>query len=203
MKKGEISNNTLIVLITLSIVVSLLGTWVSLTKLRIPSITGFPITPSTTGVANVTINSTVSINCNMTNCNVFFRSQNPGDINDTMDNAPPAFNITNDGSVRVNVTVRKSAVLFQGTGGDTDNFYMNATCGCAAARCCGNYTNITASGWYSHWINITTSDVQIVDRLNFTDGSDSVRIEIRIEVPTDEPSGTRSSTLTFTATAGE
>ncbi len=203
MKKGEISNNALFVLITLSIIVSLLGTWVSLSKLRIPSITGFPITPSTTGVANVTVNSTVSINCNMTNCNVFFQSQNPGDVNNTFDNAPLPFNITNDGSVRVNVTVRKSAALFQGTGGDTGAFQMNATCACGASRCCGNWTAILAAGWYSNWTDITTSDKQIVDRLNFTDGSDSVRIEIRINVPSDEPSGTRSSTLTFTATVGE
>ena len=80
---------------------------------------------------------------------------------------------------------------------------MNATCACFATRCCGNYTNIAASGWASNWTDITTSDKQIVDRLNFTDGSDSVRIEIRLNVPSDEPSGTRSSTLTFTAIVGE
>mgnify|MGYP001563330589 CR=1 FL=1 len=115
------------------------------------------------------------------------------------------FNITGsrlEGAL-VNVTVRKSAALFQGTGGDTGAFQMNATCACGASRCCGNWTAILAAGWYSNWTDITTSDKQIVDRLNFTDGSDSVRIEIRINVPSDEPSGTRSSTLTFTATVGE
>ena len=114
MAKRIMSNNTLAVLIIFTIFVSLLGTWDSLN--RIQSITGAASTAA--GTVNLTITRTASITCN--SCNLSFAdtlvgnsrdSVESGDVQNCGSDFQCGINISNDGSIPVNVSFSSFALI--------------------------------------------------------------------------------------------
>jgi hypothetical protein len=49
------------------------------------------------------------------------------------------------------------------------------------------------------WNNIDSSPKQAICTLDFTDTQDEAEIDLLVEVPSAEPSGTKESTITVTA----
>jgi hypothetical protein len=92
------------------------------------------------------------------------------------------------------------ASLFSGTGSGTnsDTFQYKAD-NCSAAACGG--AEVNCFDWANSiitWTNFTTSEVEVVDSLDYNDTKDEVEIDLKIVVPTDEPQGSKSSQITFT-----
>lgn len=213
-KKKELSNNALVVLISATILISVIGTWISINNLQ--PITGLPVTTTTLyGQVNVTINCTAGIG--FARGNVNFTSAVPGDSRTTLtsgdlDNSGP-FNITNDGTSLINVSVAASNIWASAQAAIPTRFFSyNVThiltgAGVYIGNCSLTYPNngrfCTQSGGGPNstcglWRQFQSSaDSGAICRLNFTDGSDSVLVHVNITVPSDEPSGRKNATITF------
>ncbi|MEK6974513.1 MAG: hypothetical protein AABW41_04740 [Nanoarchaeota archaeon] len=216
-QKRDISNNVLVVLIAVTIFISIVGTWISISKLS--PLTGFAATTTTLyGQVNVSINCTAGIG--FARGNVNFTSAMPGDARTTLtaadlDNSGP-FNITNDGTGLINVSIAAANIWSSTQGGVPSKFFsynvthINAGAGIYKGNCSLSYPtglfcaqsgagpNATCGLWRMFQ---SSADSGAICRLNFTDGSDSVLVHVNITVPNDEPSGKKNATITFTASA--
>jgi len=179
-------NNVLIVLIIFSILISLGGTWLTLGRLS--PIIGYGAGAS--GTTTVSVGESIDIT--LYNSTVAFGSMDIGDYNDTTDNSPTYFNISNDGSVYINVTA--SATDLWGTQSNPST-YFNISCRNETWWSCDDaHSNDSSS---SNPIGTVASIV--IGGLPFNDTNDSVRVDIYVLVPVGEASGAKSSTVTFTA----
>ncbi|MBS3070482.1 hypothetical protein J4220_03175 [Candidatus Micrarchaeota archaeon] len=100
-------------------------------------------------------------------------------------------------SVRVNVTIVATA-LWTSTSGNQTNYQFNttnATSNTSLKETC----YIAQSTWTTVPLD---SPTYAMCQLNFSDGNDYANVSIMITVPTGEAAGTKTSTVTFTASAG-
>lgn len=185
MNKKGISNQTLVALVFLALVVAIGGTFVSLSKLRAIEITGFTSTP--TGVVNVSTVTATDISLIVDS--VSFGSLQADSVNSTLDDDPAPFNVSNDGNVCVNITLtRDNSSWFTGTTAYNDTMF-NVTCG----------TTSTCLTLLTDWTDLNTTAVNALAHLNYTNGKDSAEVHIYIHVPSDETGGGKNTTVTFTA----
>lgn len=193
MNKKGISNQALVTLAILALVVSVVGTLISLSKLETLRITGFA--SNITGTINITAGAATDIS--LPTATVNFGTMTGGEVNDTTDGYPAPFNISNDGNVCVNITIRRDQTNWltgSVQGGNTSN--NNNTMyqiDCLGIGC--------KSGTVTSWTNITNSTgVLAIAGLNFTSGNDTAQVEVKVNVPTDEIGGTKGTVVTFSAT---
>ena len=199
----QISNNTLLVLISATILVSIIGTWVTITKIT-------PITGAVTGTTNVTVNTTTGIS--LATALVNFTESTPGESRrtySTTDIRSGPFNITNDGTVLVNITMSATSP-FTSSSFTMPNFrylynvsilsdyqnraFFNCTVGVNSTACCNGYD-------YAGYRYVKSTTEFAICNLNFTDGKDSVLVHINITIPSDEAAGVKTSVVTFLASA--
>ena len=179
-------NNVLVVLAIFSILISLGGTWLTLGK-----ILPFSGYSGASGETTVLVGETIDIT--LSNSPVAFGSQDVSVANDTTDNNPDAFNISNDGSVYVNVTIYATDLWSLQT---VPTPYFNVSCRNETWWNCDDaYSNHTSA---SNPIGSAASN--IIAGLPFNESNNSARVDVSISVPLSEPAGAKSSTLTFTAT---
>ena len=200
--KKEVSSGILVTLAGIAIVVSLVGIFTMIGK-------PMPILGAVVGTVNVTINESIGISLVTESIN--FTTSGIGDIKDTTSAteiqscsaAPCGFNISNDGSVNLNISVDVTSNMFTGSSVNASSFMCNATS-------FDSDSNISAQGWtgdctYATWIDCR--DAQAVETgycfadINFTDGSDVVYLEVQIAVPDSEPSGDKQASITFTGSS--
>jgi hypothetical protein len=192
--KKSISNNVLVVLIGITILVSIIGSWISINKLS--PLTGYATTIY--GSVNVTINCTAGISFNTVGNSgvaVNFTAAAPGESRLTTtpsDITKGPFNITNDGTSLINISVSSTALFESPLANSLPNKYYsyNGTKSSSAPTCVVSTTP---------WTQMSGTPTVAICRLNFTDGSDTGIIHINITVPPDEPSGARNATVTFTS----
>jgi parallel beta-helix repeat protein len=120
------------------------------------------------------------------------------DSNDTTDNSPPPFIIQNNGNAFTNVTI--DATSLWRSVENPNNYYKY------------KIANATGEEGAFHWFSITGfatmpltgggSDKAIV-RLNYTDATDSAEIDVYVQVPPDEGSNVRNSTVSLTGSLAE
>ncbi len=146
------------------------------------------ITGAPTGTLGVNILSSVTISLPVNIVN--FSNMYPNDVDDTTDNNPPPFKVRNDGSVYVDITI-EATNLFNGTGAQNPSQYYQFKI----------QSNNDGPGSVSAWTNISIAGVPIpaIDALNFQNGNDTAQIEIKLQIPPDEPAGSKTSVITFTA----
>jgi hypothetical protein len=144
------------------------------------------------GTSAVTVTGTVAITLQQSTVNL--GSLAPGATNQTSGIATnnTAFNLTNDGNVKVNVTINAS-ILWSTTPNPTANYQFAANL-TAQGTCYGSETTTAFTNVPG---NLTPT--QFLDSLNYTDTCDSAKIEIKVTVPGTEPAGAKSSTVTFMA----
>jgi hypothetical protein len=153
-----------------------------------------------TGIARVRVVCMMSIS--LPASSVDFGDVYQGQTDDTSDGSPAPMVVQNDGSVRVDVTIARdasSSPLFSGTGGgdDTASFQFKAD----STNETGSFNH---SGSITNWTNVPgTAPLTAIYGLKYSDSQDSAEIDLRIQVPTDEPMGEKNETLDFTATASE
>jgi len=193
---AEVSNNTLITIILLALAITLISTWTLFSKLGVP-ISGLISNP--TGTVSASVQSTVDIF--LQDSLVSFGAVQVGVTYDgsrsgNWSNAS-AFLLRNDGSVRVNVTIVATS-LWTSTSGNQTNYQFNttnATSNTSLKETC----YIAQSTWTTVPLD---SPTYAMCQLNFSDGNDYANVSIMITVPTGEAAGTKTSTVTFTASAG-
>jgi len=202
-QKQSIGNNTLATLLIIVIFVSFLGTWQSL--MRLQGITGAATTAL--GYVNVTINETVGIS--MVTAIVNFTSAVQGQTRATIiasDYNTGPLNLTNDGGTVINVSITDTQTIFSSASFARATHYVynvtlaDITTNAASKNCSLGYSNglsytYAAGGWRA--MPSAGAETPIC-RLNFTDGKDSVRVDINITVPSDEAAGEKRAKITFT-----
>lgn len=200
--KKEVPGGVLVALAVIAIAVSLIG---------ITTMIGKPmqILGAAVGTVNVTINESVGVS--LVTDSINFTTSGINDVKDTTtatdiqscSAAPCGFNISNDGSVNLNISIDVTSNMFTGSGVNASSFMCNAT----------NFdadSNVSIQGWtgdctYAEWIDCR--DGQTVESgncfadINFSDGSDVVYLEIQIAVPDAEPSGDKQASITFTGSS--
>ena len=211
----EISNKTLALVLVLSLVVSLTGTWISLTRLQTqPEFTARA--GSDTGNVTLTISSVASLIFRVNTINFGSGSVNTtapttasNCILDTLGYISP-YNcsgftavtqplvIENDGNLNLSVTINSSANASQFIGGTLGggpaflwNFSNNETNDCQTTMHRDNGTFVP--------VNVTTGTTICAD-LNWVDTNDTIRLDIRVRIPVDSLTGQRNATITATGT---
>src|SRR3989344_2596418 len=190
----------IIALFLLAVAIGLLSTWILLGKLEIP-VSGLVPTPP--GTVSASVQATVDIF--LKNATVNFGAVQVGASYDTSVNYSNAsqFLLRNDGSVKVNVTITTTWLWTSVCVASHFRFNVtNASGNTSVPSNCNNYNQST-------WYNIPNSDdlecsplifpSGAVCNLNFSDGNDYARIDIQVTVPTGESAGSKTATVTFTA----
>lgn len=185
------SNNILALLVIVALAFSLAGTFFTINKLY--GTTG-GISGLITGVANVTVSTSTSISMlvgDISFGNLTLNAQNTTDTNN-----PPPFVVKNDGSVFVNVTISATNIFQVPVANNPGNYYWFRS----AENETGSVINTSADLQvaYKQMPNSSAPSL-VVTNFNYNDTNDTVRVHINITVPSDEPAGSKSSTVTFTA----
>ena len=194
----EVSDKILVGLLVVAIAISLIGVTTIVNKLSslgqgMMSITG-AVTTTPAGKANVTIPALVYIS--LPTNSIDFGNLEVNIENATTTDNPSPFTLQNDGTKNVNVTI-EATDLFTGTSaGNPSAFYKFKSVVSEAGSVVNssvdlidNYTNMPA----------VASASRVVSNLKFPNANDLVKVHINITVPSDEPAGAKSSTVTLTA----
>ncbi len=211
----DISNKALTVLIVLTLLVTMAGTYVYYTKFRSEKITGAMVEQA---VARINITTKASINFTINNVD-----WGSGYVNDTASYCQlntegfsggtnctnfttvyEGIRLENDGNrnVRVNVSSNNSAAqLLGGTNPLFEWKYANNetdSCGSQGigASC---VTNVSALN-YQSYAAISTSTVEVCPCFRAANTNDLLNLELMIRVPSDSFTGLRESTITAVAT---
>jgi hypothetical protein len=116
--------------------------------------------------------------------------------NDTTDDSPEPFLLQNDGNCLVNVTVNATD-LWTSVSNPSDYFKYKID----------NKTGEEgAFEWLQsqiNWAQVPADNEMCIAKLNWSDASDVVEIDLNISVSSQEMAGDKSSTLYFTASLGE
>jgi len=149
-----------------------------------------------TGTTTLTVTGTVGLSAPTNTVNLGTLAQ--FGVNNTYGDNPPPFTLQNDGNVKLNITVGADN-LWSTDVNPTWNYTYNANVSNEGAC----YLNGTGSGSIitPTPMNATGSAFKSITFLNYTpDSCDSVSVEIAVRVPTLEPTGAKSSSVTFTGT---
>ena len=145
-----------------------------------------------TDINTFTVGSTVLIT--LTRNTVSFGSMSSGVSNDTSDNSPLPFEISNDGNVKVNITINATN-LFNASANPSSAFRAAANTSSEGITYTSSCTNIT-------WFNMpaAASPALFMCFLDWFDTRDVAETEIYLSVPITESTGAKSSTVTFIGT---
>jgi hypothetical protein len=137
-------------------------------------------------IFNFTVDSLVSLK--LTTDSVDFGNLNIKDNDNTTDDSPAPLVVENDGNVFLNISIYANESLWTQQPLNTTFFRFKADNGSETIS-----FNSTSS--QTDWFNMTSYSKGVINYLNFTDSTDSAEIDLYIQVPDDEPSGTKTCTL--------
>ncbi len=142
-------------------------------------------------IRNITINSLVSLS--LLTSTVNFGSLSLSQNDNTTDDIPAPIVMDNDGNVFENISVYAADDLWESVANPTDKFQFKISNVTSEL----NSFNWTAST--TIFTNLPTAAVTAVVDLNYSDATDSAEADIKVEVPADEPAGTKQSKVVFEA----
>lgn len=202
-QKGAISNDALAVLVVVAIVLTVgsFGLNAGFFGGGVP-VTGFA---STTGTATATVSATTVLT--FTVSSIAFGSLDLGNQSDTADGSPAPFTLQNDGSVDANITISATNLFSTKPTSDNSNdgylaFYsFNVTVNEAGTVPFTNSTYLAVNtSQTGSWKSMPGAARWIANCTDFSITSDALNIDINVTVPRDEPSGSKSSTVTVVST---
>jgi len=135
---------------------------------------------------NFTVNSLVSLTLPTSSVN--FGTLELGNNSNTTDDGPAPLKVENDGNILINVSIYANETLWLQQPLNTSYFQFKADNSSEA-------NSLNWSGSTQDWLNVSSFALPVIKQLNFSDATDLGEIELYVRVPTDEPSGTRTSTL--------
>jgi len=190
--KLKISNNNLSVLLVMVIVVSLFGTFASITYLSSNGITGFA-TSNVTGTTSVTVSSETS--CTAVDNTIAFGTLARGAVNDS-ETLSDYITIENNGNSVINVSAYATEDLWDVVSNQAPNANWRIHCNTVQD---GGSTTCTAD-----YTNIPTSDGVVLSELLVpADATDLLTVGVNITVPNDETAGAKTGTIKFVCLSSE
>jgi len=151
---------------------------------------------------NLSVSTLIDIS--MFIANVSFGTLADGDFDNTTDDSPLPLKINNDGNSRIDINISGDGLFTSvNTLPDDYQFYINETYDDFDEQGIGsafdfNTINLTLS--LLNVTNVTGSPVyRAISFFNYSSGSDTVAVNIRIRIPVAEPGGFKRSVLNFTA----
>jgi len=136
--------------------------------------------------------------------NMSFGDMALNQVNDTLDNSPYPFRIRNDGNVLtdLNITVDTITDWLWNRYSESSSYFQysidNATAYSTYSEENASF-NWSASATTPSWFNIPEANESAnIRQLNYSDITDEVEIDIRVQVPSDEPPGDKGSTIRIT-----
>lgn len=136
--------------------------------------------------------------------NMSFGSMNPNEVNDTTDNDPYPFRVRNDGNVLTdfNITVDTAEDWLWDRYTAASQYFQysidNATAYSTYAEENASF-NWSDSATTPAWFDIPETNTSAnIRQLNYSDIMDEAEIDVRIQVPSDEPAGDKGSTARIT-----
>ena len=174
---------------------------------------GMVLTGNATGTVNITVETSASINFTTFVINWGSGVVAPAQSNATLDTSAGVNNVTNGNwtgntqglilenignvNVSINLTAGKNATEF--IGGTTPLFQYNATNNETGS--CLNSTGGTGALSLGTYANITSLPSVICGRLRYVQGSDAIRIDLKLVVPSDSFTGILNNSIIAIATA--
>ena len=186
-KNNKITNNTLVVLLGISVLISIAGTWITLDVTN--RITG---AATDTGTTTLTITGVTS--CSAVDNTIAFGTMTV-DSNNNSINASDWISINNTGNTDINVSAYATENLFTSSGAAPPSHYWQVRCNSTlGGNSCGTttYTNLT---------NSLATAIELIDLVSPTDNNDTMYAGVNVTVPSDETFGAKSGTITFVCEA--
>jgi len=123
-----------------------------------------------------------------------FGTMLPNDKNDTTDDSPNPLLLENDGNCYVNVNLSSSGLLWESLPGQgPSNYYLYKV------DRFNEWDSFNYGQSQTSWAQAPiTNFTSVVSQLNYAAGNNRSEIDINVTVPGDEPSGSKSSLLSFT-----
>ncbi|MBR9704291.1 hypothetical protein GOV12_02685, partial [Candidatus Pacearchaeota archaeon] len=150
------------------------------------------------GRKNFTINSEIIIGLPVSTIN--FGGMLPDTLENTSDDSPLPFIVNNSGNVLINITGNFSNIWNSSVAQNPSHYYQFKARNQSSS--CMDYSNSVTD-----WTNATTTNISIIQKLNFTsgfqNGCNNVSIDIQVLVPNKELPLNRSSTIVFMGEMGE
>ena len=171
----------------------------------------FKITGKVTnlGTANLTVESTININFTTANINWGSGSVTAGNANATLDTSAGANNVTrgnwtgntaglileNIGNNNVSLDIKSGVNAATLLGGASPLYQFNFT-SLEATSCTFNSTTTTAATFY----DANGTDRRVCNIFNVDQGADTLRIDVKIAIPSNSKTGAIGDIITATAT---
>jgi len=108
---------------------------------------------------------------------------------DTTGGTPLPFVLRNTGNIIVNVTINASNAPLETRPLNTQ-YFQTKTDDFEA-------NSIDLVNSKTDWMNLTNEPIPLIKEMNWEDANDEARIDIRIDLPNNEPGGQKNSTLTL------
>ncbi len=189
-----VSNNLLTSLVVLAIIVSVAGIYSILgavSVMQVPFVPGTGVTGAATGTTQANVGQVAAISLIVNT--VDFLTMNVNENNDTVDDSPGPFTVQNDGNLDVNVTINATALWDQDGYNETNQSYQFK---------CGNSTewDCPLGSVETAFVDmpVDSAAVLVIADMPFQNPRDLLEVEINVTVPPAEPTGAKSSTVTFT-----
>ncbi|MBU3941595.1 MAG: hypothetical protein KKF74_01650, partial [Nanoarchaeota archaeon] len=134
-----------------------------------------------------------SVSLILTQDSINFGTMAQFEVNDTANNHPDPFILENDGNIAANVSVNSTSLWKSASAPLNSSYYQFKA---------DNSTEANSFNWLNSqttWSNMSNIYKSIIAMLNHTDSNDLAEIDIRVEVISDEPPGSKSAILTFKA----
>ncbi|MBW2968565.1 hypothetical protein KY314_00395 [Candidatus Woesearchaeota archaeon] len=209
----EISNKALLILALIAILVSLGGTWLSLSKLQVLSLTGRAPAPVTSGIAQLNITAQAVVN--VTNASIDWENVAVGAGNDSCEinsedgnyyrcsqctgipcsTADRGFTFQNIGNVQINVSAQAGKTPANFIGGSLGG-------GPKYLWKCRNWTNISGTSQVTTYTASTSGSATLIYS-NMSPSNSThdwqAYLDLNLTIPRDTPTGSKTDTITFTA----
>ncbi|MDD4878782.1 MAG: LamG domain-containing protein, partial [Candidatus Nanoarchaeia archaeon] len=141
--------------------------------------------------SNFSINSEVIVS--LINDTVDFGELNINQQSNTTDFTPYPMRLENKGNVITTVNLSSATQLFSSGGFPSSYFKIRVNETSGYEGCFSNNASSQIS-----WTNVPAVNNTLFDKMNYSSGNDRGDIHLHIQVPNDEPSGSKSSILTLT-----
>ena len=175
----------LITLLVFSIIISVFGTWIILSYIDSDLLTG-----KATDTATTTLTVTGVASCTATDNAIAFGTMVRGTGN-TSEILSDFITVENDGNSQINISVYASGELWDGASYQAPSAYWQIHCNTSESGTCN-----------STYGNVPNSDGNLIALdLDSGDANDLLTVGVNVTVPSDEISGAKSGTLTFSCIA--
>jgi hypothetical protein len=145
-------------------------------------------------ISNFSLQSVVALS--LSQAELYFGTMNPGDTDDTSDDSPVPYNLSNDGNCMNDVNI-SATDLWLSVSSPTDYYRFKAdNVSSVATDLNVNWSNSTYT-----WTQLPITTTKFLDYFNWSNRTitaDTIELDIAVEVPSDEAAGNRSSTITIT-----